>query len=188
MDSREERQASYDLGFGPGQDREARLDIPELVVNRGELAEHVRVPSLGFGELPVEAGELGVTKVLREKLESFPGTSLDEPQQKEPVREAAFVRAGERKELLRIGIPFVATQASAARKESLVDHTKVLELLDGESAQTSNELVVRGIGDDERKRGCGGLLLTVGVVVEERVQIGHRDLDPTGIGRGHEHT
>jgi len=66
MNSRQQRQFCHDIGLGARQNRKPLLDGLALVVDRRELAEHVRVPRLGFGQLLIEASEIGVEKVLGE--------------------------------------------------------------------------------------------------------------------------
>jgi hypothetical protein len=145
------------------------------------------VPRLGLGELAVETSELGVGEVLAEKGEPLARAGLDEAEEEKSVSEPASIRAGESEELLGVGVALVASEASAAREQALVDHPEVLHLLDREGTQPAYELVVRGISHDEREGGGGRFLLAMGVVVEEGVEVRHGGVDPAGRGGRKQH-
>ncbi len=103
---------------------------------------------------------------------------LDEPEEQKPVGEPAPVGPRKPEKLLGIGIAFVPAETPAAREEPLVDQPEMLELFDGESTHPAHQLVVIRVGHDERERGCRRFLLAMRVIVEERVEVGRRDLYP----------
>jgi hypothetical protein len=187
VNPRQERQARHDIGFRARENQESLVDRLPPVVQSGKLAKHLCVPGFRFRELLVQAREIRVGEVLGEESEPFLGTGLDEPEKQKAIGEPAPVGSGEPEKSFGVRVAFVSAETPAAREKLLVDEPEMLELFDGEGAHPADELVVVRVGDDEGERRGRSFLLTMGVVVEERVEVGGGDFDPCEGSSGSEH-
>ena len=187
VNSWKKRQARHDIRFGAREDGEPLADGLARFVHGGELAKHVGVPCFGLGELLIQASEIRVAEILREEGETLPGSGLDEPEKEESIGEPAPVGSREPEEALGVRVSLVSAETPSAGEEPLVDEPEMLELFDGERAHAADQLVMVRVGNNERKRRGRRFLLAMGVIVEERVEVRRRDLDPRGRRSGEEH-
>lgn len=108
MDSGLERELRDDLGFGGGELDEAPLDLRGFVISAGQLSEELRVPAFGFGQVRIEALQARFYDVFRQKLQTFVGASLDQPEEQQSIHEPSSVRSRQGQQFPRVGIAAVA--------------------------------------------------------------------------------
>ena len=72
-------------------------------------------------------------------------------------------------------------ERQTATSQTQVHGTKMPELFDGQRAQSSDQTFSVGVGHHERHRGSRGLLLAMGVIYEDAVEIRQSYFEPLRI-------
>src|SRR5207247_1387290 len=112
---------------------------------------------------------------------------LDERRAEERVEQAlGLARADRLPELARVRARHLMTERDPAHRELRQHRLEVLQLLARELRERHQQLPPLGILEEEAHRGGGCLLLAVGVVEEDLVEVRARTLDPRPIRRGGE--
>src|SRR3989442_8128124 len=152
-----------------------------------ELDVGLMVPRLGGEEPAVEPREPGVVERLGEEPHALAAPRLDERRAEERVDQAlGLARAAGPHELARIRARHLVAERDAPRGELRQHRLEVAELLARELRERQQQLAPLGVLEEEAHRGGRRLLLAVGVVEEDLVEVRARTHHPRGTRRGRE--
>jgi len=146
-----------------------------------------RVRTWAAGAPAVKARERGIVERLGKEPHALAAPRLDERRAEERVDQAfGLARTHGLHELPGVRARHLMAERDAMRRELCQHLLEVAELLARELRERHQQLPPLGVLEEEAHRGGRRLLLAVGVVEEDLVEVRARTLDPRATRRGRE--